>query len=567
MAGTVGGRAGRQKQKTSLQWQLQTLTQKEGIFRKDLRELLKGPLRDLSVHWKVDCDGTGSEIQRQLQAALDEALRNVVSELHKPYAARGAVLFQAVFRAGFNLAKTPTGRTKNLAARKNVMVSNYRRTHPNKRGLSESTFQRYLWHAIEHIEKQILATGFMPQVPVSVFEKVDNDEPTAASSEAPGQAALADPVDKQTTPRISKPDTVFSAIALKRLSLSRSQFRTLALALVGAALFFIAASGPPLALRGTMPVQAGDDSTPGWADCVQQRRCFEMASGVVGSVGVANVTAGATRWQKGIEARYDQEVQTQLYYVSSYSNAPNMAIKVRFVGVSNQERTWYPTWEVTVNGESRQVRSKVTLDRDDARLVFVPGSVNWRHNVAPMGAAVDVKDNRLADAVVLAPSHPLETLRPGYDYAGTLTAKFRVQIAHIAIVVRAQSPANGNWLNDLYASPGAVLRVAITIRNDSNVTLYGLVVTDSLPPGATNVAGSISLGASEDDVGRPTSDGLVGQQAGLSVGTLAPGQTVVVHFRLHLGPKLGRGDELRNVGLVKADGLNWYYNTLVIRVE
>jgi hypothetical protein len=177
VAGTATEQGGRQKRKSSLQWQLQILTQKEGIFRKDLRGLLKGSLRDLSEHWKIKNNGSDGEIQQQLQTKLGEVLRDIVPGLHRPYAARSAALFQEIFKAGFNLTKNPAGHTRNLEARKTHMVLRFKAQNPKKRGLSDSTFQRYLWHAIEQVEKQILATGFVPQVPVSVFEKPQNNDP------------------------------------------------------------------------------------------------------------------------------------------------------------------------------------------------------------------------------------------------------------------------------------------------------------------------------------------------------------------------------------------------------
>jgi uncharacterized repeat protein (TIGR01451 family) len=142
-----------------------------------------------------------------------------------------------------------------------------------------------------------------------------------------------------------------------------------------------------------------------------------------------------------------------------------------------------------------------------------------------------------------------------------------VEIPHYAITVRAKSPESNNWLSNLYVRPGVTLPVAITVKNDSNTNLYGVIVTDSPPLGAVYESGSTSIGKTEEDAGSPASYGLVEQAAGLSIGTLTPGQTVVVHFRMRVDSSVTHGNIMRNVSAVKSDGLSYYYNILELNVE
>ncbi len=74
----------------------------------------------------------------------------------------------------------------------------------------------------------------------------------------------------------------------------------------------------------------------------------------------------------------------------------------------------------------------------------------------------------------------------------------------------------------VYSSPGQTIEFILRVRNTSNAPLTNVVLRDIVPAGITAIAGSVRIG------GSVAPDTLTG--AGLSLGTLAVGQEVVVTF-------------------------------------
>ena len=74
----------------------------------------------------------------------------------------------------------------------------------------------------------------------------------------------------------------------------------------------------------------------------------------------------------------------------------------------------------------------------------------------------------------------------------------------------------------VYSSPGQTIGFILRVRNTSNAPLTDVVLRDIVPAGITAIAGSVRIGSSV------APDTLTG--AGLSLGTLAVGQEVVVTF-------------------------------------
>lgn len=300
-------------------------------------------------------------------------------------------------------------------------------------------------------------------------------------------------------------------------------------------------------------------------------------SGVSACLGVANVTAGSSAYYGVVDAAYDQVVKVVLTYFNDGPDQRDVGITPRLEVPTLVDGRWVITWPVAAGDSSASPSVKVNLKRADAKLVYIPGTAVWKRNVALPGQPLQVEAEIIADADVLAPSRPLDTLHWGDDYIGTLTALFRVQIPGIRIVVEARSPVNDNWLQELYVQPNTKLTVGLTVQNIGNTILYGVVAGNNLPPNAEYVAGSTVIAASLTDPGSSVPDGIVdsdyptgdgrppGRRVGVNLGTLTPGQEVVIRFEIQLGALAI--SNMRNVGFVSATGHNQHYNKLVIYTE
>lgn len=260
-------------------------------------------------------------------------------------------------------------------------------------------------------------------------------------------------------------------------------------------------------------------------------------SGATAWAGVANVTAGSTAYYGAAAAWYDQVVKLLLTYYNDGPDHSDVGITPRLESPQRiSGDRWRIGWNVQVGDSAADPSVTVNLKRPDAVLVYTPGTV-WRHNVALPGEPEQTETQVIPDADILAPSRPLETLHRGDDYVAFITALFRVQIPGFRIVVRGKSPANGSWLQELYAQPTVQLPMAVVVQNVGNTNLYGVVVGASLPPRSTYVSGSTVLAADFEDEGRPLPDGLTDREhpaagrppikrGGVNIGTLTPGQEV-----------------------------------------
>jgi hypothetical protein len=163
--------AGGHRPRTTLYWQLRTLATNRGIWREDLREKLNNELRDLRDHWELD---TG---QSQGLDDIRKSVGRILLQRHRPkippqsgrrkkWLGQPRASFEHVFKFVFNALDEDAGV---LEAR---LVNS---------GVSKTAAQRDLDYACEQIERQILATGFVPQMPVPDVQ----DDPQDVDVEPP----------------------------------------------------------------------------------------------------------------------------------------------------------------------------------------------------------------------------------------------------------------------------------------------------------------------------------------------------------------------------------------------
>ena len=295
---------------------------------------------------------------------------------------------------------------------------------------------------------------------------------------------------------------------------------------------------------------------------------LRMSSGVVLNLGVANVTAGATKWGQTADAAYNQDIETELVYGNQSSSRQDLGFTAQLLQpFSHKGDIWTITWRAKSGGATDLISISVNVGRPDARLVYAPGSSKLDSpNVAGKGQLSTVDDSELLD-----PSQPLQTLYPD-SFAGgsSLTAHFLVEVAGFVDEVNAESPTNGNWFSDVYAMPGDVLPVAITVEDGGNTTLYGTTVNLALPHGLSYIPGSTSVGSSATARGKPIPDGIIvpnNAYPGINLGTLLPGQKVVVRFKVRINNEVPDGDVLKSTSFGHAASMAYYYGVLTVNVQ
>ena len=138
----------------TLYWQLRLLARDRGVRRERLDVLLDNELRDLRNYWRIDtkrergdlCEAVKSELERHLPRIPPQPGRRTI------WKGRPRAPFKHVFNVVFNMLDVDRGGKLE--------------TRLSKAGVSKSAAQRDLDYACEQIERQILAAGFIPQMPV-----------------------------------------------------------------------------------------------------------------------------------------------------------------------------------------------------------------------------------------------------------------------------------------------------------------------------------------------------------------------------------------------------------------
>jgi uncharacterized repeat protein (TIGR01451 family) len=293
-----------------------------------------------------------------------------------------------------------------------------------------------------------------------------------------------------------------------------------------------------------------------------------MPSHVIINAGVANVSAGATKWGLTANVTYNQDLEMMLSYGNRTSPPQNLGFTARLVQpITHKGDIWTITWQVTAGTSTADISASVNLGRPDATLAYAPGSAQL---LSPNTAGKDVL-SRVDDSELLAPSHPLQTLYPdSFTGGSSVTVHFLVQVPGFIVATNAKSPTNGKWLSELYVPPGSTLPVEITVQNGGNTTLYGVTINITLPRGLTYVTGSTAIASSLTTREKPEHDGIVvpnDSYPGVSLGTLLPGQENIVRLNVRVEKDIGDGASLSSVAMGHAANMAYYVGTLTVHVQ
>lgn len=292
------------------------------------------------------------------------------------------------------------------------------------------------------------------------------------------------------------------------------------------------------------------------------------------SLGVANVTAGDTQYKQSVNATYDQVVKLQVYYHNtelpeSGKVAENLKVNINVPTAAGTTQRVTSTVSAD-NANSVTSTATINLNRADAYLQYIPGSAVWKHNVGGRAAAEQqIKEDIVSDNVVLSSGGlVLENQKPCYEYAATLTVLVRVMVPGVSIDKTVRVAGTKDWSTSSTAKPGDTLDYQIAYKNTGNTVQKNVIIGDNLPPKLTLVPGSTYLANATNPSGvKYNSDNIT--SGGINIGNYGAGANAYIKFQVKVPAEkdLECGTtEFRNVGVVRPEGMNEYYNTAITKV-
>lgn len=293
-----------------------------------------------------------------------------------------------------------------------------------------------------------------------------------------------------------------------------------------------------------------------------------------GSLGVANVTAGDTTYAQSVNATYDQVVKLQVYYHNtelpdSGKVASNVSVKINIPSAAGQTQNV----SATIKGDNTNTINSnvsVNLDRSDAYLQYIPGSAVWKYNSGNRATPTYTEKSVSDDIVYNGTGLVLENEQPCYEYASTVTVLARVMVPGVKIDKTVRIAGTKDFSTSNTAQAGDTLDYRIYYQNTGNSVQKNVVIRDSLPTGLTLVPGSTQLAnaANGGQYVTYTSDNIT--NGGIVIGNYGAGSNAYVKFQVKIADAsaLSCGvTQYRNVGVVRPEGMNEYFNTATTTVN
>jgi hypothetical protein len=291
------------------------------------------------------------------------------------------------------------------------------------------------------------------------------------------------------------------------------------------------------------------------------------SDGLIESVGVANVSGGATQYALSTHVAPGQLVKVEVMYFDSDLSAPIDAVSPRFTVPPNpRDRSTVITAALT-DGSGARLTQRVTLYLGgvsrSSRLEFVPGSVQWRPAFTPSEGRRPV--TALADWTLNAPG-PLDTVPPGGG--GAFAFELQYDLARIGVSLVGRSSTSHGWTSSVYGPPRRFIQIRATLTDSGTTELRDLRIEDQLPRDAVYVPASLRVVGPTGSADPTGGESLVNPRAphgpprlatkyvgivlpavptptnwastlGGETASLFPGQKVTISFTIMLWPGLG----------------------------
>ncbi len=293
-----------------------------------------------------------------------------------------------------------------------------------------------------------------------------------------------------------------------------------------------------------------------------------------GSIGVANQTTGETTYKTSTNAKYDEVVKFSVYYHNrelpeSNRVAENFKIKIDMPTAAGTNQVV----KVTMKGDNTNTitdTATVNLNRADANLEFIPGSVYWKHNV---GTRTDqnLVTQQINDSIILSGA-VIEDVKPCHEFEATVTFMARVKIPSVGIYKYVHNEGGTTQATDnLVAQPGARVEYIVQAKNLSNTNLTNVYLRDPLPKGVTFVPGTAKKFYGSYNGTVMTADEANAFFSGRkNVGTLLPGASALITFVATVDPgtSLACGmNNIKNIAVVDTDQTGQYNDSATVNVQ
>lgn len=290
-------------------------------------------------------------------------------------------------------------------------------------------------------------------------------------------------------------------------------------------------------------------------------------------ISVANRTQGDTSYANSRTATYDDTVVFKVYYHNtedpdSNKIAENVSVKVDLPTGPGETQTVTST----VKGSNTNTvvdTASVLLDRDDAYLEFISGSVEWKHNIGTRDN-IEYETLNLADSVITGGEFtPIEHQKPCFEYEAWITFSMKVRVASVEVDKTVALDGDTSWSESVTTEPGQTVNFSLEADNNGNARINSVTLRDLLPNGLSYVAGSSKVIDSNNPNGVSVSDNVV-SDGGINIGDLPNDTNAILTFRAKVAGAnyFDCGvTTLTNTAQVVAIGFNGDEDTASVKVE
>jgi len=285
---------------------------------------------------------------------------------------------------------------------------------------------------------------------------------------------------------------------------------------------------------------------------------------------VANASVASSNWGASTTASYNEVVAVQVVYnndevAGSGKTANNLRVKINIPSTAGVNQT-ITTTTASDNSNTVNGSAKVTLNRSDAYLQYIPGTATWKHAVSANGPMTTIQ--KVSDAVVTG-SNGLVLENENPCQAGSIVVQARVMIPGVKIVKQVEKLGESDkWSTSNTANPGDTLKYLLTYTNTGNTTQTHVIIRDNLPAGLTLVPGTTYLYDSSNINGVKVLDTIA--QGGVDTGSFTPNAGSEIEFQAKVAnaDTLACGtNTLTNMAIAQPASMQQYFNTATTTVN
>lgn len=274
----------------------------------------------------------------------------------------------------------------------------------------------------------------------------------------------------------------------------------------------------------------------------------------------ANRTTNQTDWTDPVSGSAGDTFAGIIYYHNGYvdTTANNVVVKVNIpsqttnntatISASISADNAATVTDTVVNGVL-QGKSGLTINLDQAAtLSLVSGSVKWFPNYSGSSStSQDLPNGQTGDSIGSTGVN-IGNINGCWNYIGYVTFLVKTEktaqpSVSVAKTVRNVTLGETSFVETNYAKPGDTLEYSVTVTNSGSGTAENLYLVDAIPSGTTYVSGSSTKSVNGGSFAT-VADGITGD--GLSIGSLASGETAEVRFRVTVGQGVTNGSTLTN---------------------